>query len=272
MSDQLSELYSDILDGSYDCVDRIIWNAFSPMGRDPGALRIWWRTWFGSDKDLDNAHLMRMAGRFSRRLRAWPKAKAIPVVDCPPGERKHEMAEQYLSSHLVKPGLFMVLVAKSPAIVWDVQMTGTGKIGRKKPMPPYEFNGWTACSSPARPTPHGPIYYPSYAPRRSWQRAGANARPAPLPRASGLTYKFCRQMPGSARNVDWARKKAANPTHWAFRWANKSYQYFGSGSMLNSEDARRGPSSRALKGLLGGGERCPFRQLGSEDPRCQTVV
>jgi len=138
MSDQLSELHSDILDGSYDCVDRIILNAFSPMGRDPGALRIWWRTLFGSDKDLDNAHLMRMAGRFSRRVRAWAKAKGIPVVDCPPGERKHERAEQYLSSHSAETGLFMVLVAKSPAIVWDVQMTGTGKIGdiaRKKPMP-----------------------------------------------------------------------------------------------------------------------------------------
>jgi len=138
MSDQLSELYGDILDGSYDCVDRIVLNAFSPMGRDPGALRIWWRTLFGSDKDLDNAHLMRMAGRFSRRVRAWAKAKGIPVVDCPPGERKHERAEQYLSSHSVGPGLFMVLVAKSPANVWDVQMTATGKIGdiaRKKPMP-----------------------------------------------------------------------------------------------------------------------------------------
>ena len=138
MPDQLSELYSDILDGSYDCVDRIAINAFFPMGMRPGGVREWWRTLYGSDKDLDNAHLMRMAGRFSRRLRAWAKAKGVPVVDCPPGKRKHEIAEQYLSSHSVEPGLFMVLVAKSQAIVWDVQMTGTGKIGdiaRKKPMP-----------------------------------------------------------------------------------------------------------------------------------------
>jgi len=129
MSDQLCELYNELLDGSYDCVDRIIVNAFFPMGRDPGGLRVWWRTLYGSDKDLDDAHLMRMAGRFSRRVRAWAKARKVPVVDCPPGERKHEIAEQYLSSHSVDPGLFMVLVGKSQGIVWNVQMTGTGKIG-----------------------------------------------------------------------------------------------------------------------------------------------
>jgi hypothetical protein len=137
MPDQPSELYSDILDGSYDCVDRNIWNAFSPMGRVPGAMRIWWRTLCGSDKDLDSVHPMRMAGRFSRQVRAWAKAKAVPVGDCPPEERKHEMAEQYLPSQSVDPGLFVVLVAKSPAVVWDVRMTGTRKIGdiaRKKPV------------------------------------------------------------------------------------------------------------------------------------------
>ncbi|MHB2023751.1 MAG: hypothetical protein ACYCO3_10540, partial [Mycobacteriales bacterium] len=32
----------------------------------------WWRRWHdGSDDELDNAHLMRMAGRFARRVRAW---------------------------------------------------------------------------------------------------------------------------------------------------------------------------------------------------------
>lgn len=150
MADQLSELYGDLLDGSYDCVDRIALNAFFRMGMEPGGLRTWWRALHGSDADLDNAHLMRMAGRFSRRLRAWAKEKGIPVVDCPPGQRKHELAEEYLATHAVKPGLFLVLVSKSQAIVWDVRMSGTGKIGeiaRKKPMPyvnHYHFHIWDA--------------------------------------------------------------------------------------------------------------------------------
>jgi hypothetical protein len=87
MPDQLSEIYSDILDGSYDCVDRIVVNAFFPMGMRPGGARLWWRALYGCDDDLDNAHLMRMAGRLSRRPRAWAKAKGVPVVDCPPGQR-----------------------------------------------------------------------------------------------------------------------------------------------------------------------------------------
>src|ERR1017187_10717461 len=76
---------------------------------------------------------MRMAGRFSRRLRAWAKANNVPVVYCGAGERKHEIAEEHLSTKQVKPGLFLVLVSKAPALVWEAQMTGTGKLGQLVP-------------------------------------------------------------------------------------------------------------------------------------------
>jgi hypothetical protein len=108
------------------------------MGVNEGGFRCWWRLLNGSDEHLDNAHLMRMAGRFSRRLRAWAAAHKIPVVDCAVGERKHEVAEGYLATHEVRAGLFMILVFRSPALVWDVQKSGTGKIGNieaKKPRP-----------------------------------------------------------------------------------------------------------------------------------------
>ena len=110
MPDQLSTLYSDLLEGSYDCVDRVVLNAYFGMGQTGGGLRVWWRELFGSDENLDDNHLMRMAGRFSRRLRAWAKNNDIPVIYCSPGEEKHKMAEQHLATHEVKPGLFMVLV------------------------------------------------------------------------------------------------------------------------------------------------------------------
>lgn len=83
--------------------------------------------------------LMRMAGRFSRRLRAWAKANNVPVVYCSPGERKHETAEQHLSTHEVKAGLFLVLVSKAPALVWEAQMTGTGKLGQLAPKHPWPY-------------------------------------------------------------------------------------------------------------------------------------
>src|SRR5215471_19452678 len=60
--DGLSTLYQDLLGGSYDCVDRIVLNAYFRIGHDPGGSRVWWRALTGSDEILDNAYLMRLAG------------------------------------------------------------------------------------------------------------------------------------------------------------------------------------------------------------------
>ena len=40
MPDSLSERYEDLLSGSYDCVDRIVLNAYFRMGHDPGGFRL----------------------------------------------------------------------------------------------------------------------------------------------------------------------------------------------------------------------------------------
>ena len=92
MADGLSKRYADLLTGSYDCVDRIVWNAYFRMGHDPGGFRLWWRALTGPDETLNNTHLMRLAGGFSRRVRGYAKANGIPVVDCAAGERKHDLA------------------------------------------------------------------------------------------------------------------------------------------------------------------------------------
>src|SRR6516162_2022663 len=115
MTDRLSILYQDLLSGSYDCVDRIVLNAYFRMGHNPGGFRLWWRALTGSDETPENIYLMRMAGRFSRRVRGYAKAHAIPVIDCPAGHRKHDLTEQYLTQ-----GLFLVLVGRAQAPVWDV--------------------------------------------------------------------------------------------------------------------------------------------------------
>jgi len=41
MTDRLSILYQNLLSGSYDCVDRIVLNAYFRMGHDPGGFRVW---------------------------------------------------------------------------------------------------------------------------------------------------------------------------------------------------------------------------------------
>src|SRR6516225_7599188 len=112
MTDRLSTLYQDLLSGSYDCVDRIVLNGYFRMGHDPGGFRVWWRALTGSDETLANTYLIRMAGRFSRRVRGYAKAHAIPVIDCPAGQRKHDLAEEYLAKTTVTQGLFLVLVGR----------------------------------------------------------------------------------------------------------------------------------------------------------------
>ena len=133
MGDGLSTLYQDLLSGSYDCVDRIVLNAYFRMGHSPGGFRQWWRQLTGSDATLDNAHLMRLAGRFARRIRGYGKARNIPVVNCLVGERKHDIAQEYLAKTTISQGLFLVLIGRAKAPVWDI--SANHHIEKKKPMP-----------------------------------------------------------------------------------------------------------------------------------------
>jgi hypothetical protein len=128
--DELSERYGQLLGGSYDCVDRIVLNAYFSLGHNPGGFRVWWRRLHdGCEEQLDNTHLMRMAGRFSRRVRAWAAANQVPVIDCGRGDRKHRIAEDYLATHPVSRGVFLILVARAAATVWEVQRSAKGVIG-----------------------------------------------------------------------------------------------------------------------------------------------
>jgi hypothetical protein len=84
------------------------------------ASRFWWRRLHDDcDEQLDNTHLMRFAGRFARRLKAWGNANGVLVIYCKAGERKHLIAEEYLATHEVGTGVFLVLAAKAPASVWE---------------------------------------------------------------------------------------------------------------------------------------------------------
>jgi len=134
--DQLCELYEEFLEGTYDCMDRIVLNAWFPLGREGGGMRHWWRQLEGTDENLDTAHLMRMAGRFSRRLRAWAKAHGVPVQYCGAHEEKWEIAQEYLSSHKVERGVFLVLVSRAPGAVWELRKKdpkGKGTLVREWP-------------------------------------------------------------------------------------------------------------------------------------------
>jgi hypothetical protein len=129
MTDLFTERCGDLLTGSYDCPDRIVLNAYFSLGHSPGGFRVWWRRWHeGSDEQLDNAHLLRLAGRFARRVRASAQAHGIAVIDCKATDRKHQIAEAYLAEHPVRTGVFLILVARAPATVWKVSRSTAGVI------------------------------------------------------------------------------------------------------------------------------------------------
>jgi hypothetical protein len=140
--DPFSQHYSELLDGTYDVVDRLVLNAWFPLAMSPGGFRTWWRQLHdGSDDTLDNAHLMRAAGRFARRLRGWAHKHGIPVISCAAGERKHEVALKHLPADPHFRGVFAVLVARAPAPVWDVQRNERGGGGEHTPQAPTRRPG-----------------------------------------------------------------------------------------------------------------------------------
>ena len=135
--DPFCEQYMQYLDGTYDCLDRIVLNAYFILGQTGGGFRTWWRRLMGSDEQLDNTHLMRFAGRFSRRVRASAQKNNIPLIHCKPNERKHEIAQQYAPKDPLFQGIFCILVNRAPASVLEVKRFDNGSIDirRKQPYP-----------------------------------------------------------------------------------------------------------------------------------------
>src|SRR5213080_731024 len=81
--DNFTSYHEELLEGHYDCVDRIVVNAYFEYAQSAGGFRSWWRALMGSDETLDRAHLERMAGRFKRRLgEAHAKKNKIPFLLC----------------------------------------------------------------------------------------------------------------------------------------------------------------------------------------------
>lgn len=135
MEDQFSSYYKPQLQGRYDCVDRIVLNAYFRLGMNSGGFCHWWRRLTGDESTLDDTHLMRMAGRFARRVRAWATKSKIPVIDCKPGQKKYEIAQEYLPKDPSFVGIFLVLVARGPGLVWKAHRTKKGFVRLEKTWP-----------------------------------------------------------------------------------------------------------------------------------------
>src|SRR5262245_54496764 len=127
-NDAFSEYYAELLQGTYDCVDRIVLNAFYPLGQTGGGLRAWWRLLRGDDSHLDDEHLRDIAGSFSRRLHGFCVKQGIPLIEARAHDRKHELAQPYLPTDPKFCGLFLVIKSNAPAPIWEVKRNAEGRI------------------------------------------------------------------------------------------------------------------------------------------------
>jgi predicted transcriptional regulator len=130
--DHIIEHYHDIIEGNYDCVDRLVLNAYNPQLHTPGGFRIWYRDLKGTDKDLSNAVLIRMAGRFNRRVKAFCKSNHIHFQYCKVEERKHEIAEKLIPKDKSFTGIFAVLVSRSMSSLWEIKRFENGGMDIRK--------------------------------------------------------------------------------------------------------------------------------------------
>jgi hypothetical protein len=132
--DSLSEHYTPVLEGVYDCIDRIVLNAYCPMLITPGGVRNWYRIMENGDYDMSDANMMRYAGRFSRRVQSFCKKKNIPFVYFKTGERKHEEAEMIKPKDKSFIGIYAVFVSRAPSLLWEVKRFDNNSIDirRKK--------------------------------------------------------------------------------------------------------------------------------------------
>jgi len=132
MTDQFTDSSTDLLDGTCDCIDRIVIKAYNPLLHSGGGFRTWWRMLYGNDDTLDDTHLMRFAGHFSRRVKAFAAKNKISVIFCDRDDRNDELIKKYLPKSADRTGLFCIFVNRASASVLQAHRFGNCGIDIRK--------------------------------------------------------------------------------------------------------------------------------------------
>jgi hypothetical protein len=137
--DEFTKYYAPLLEDMYDVVDRITINARYNFACNPAGFRLWWHDRFGTFENLNDTTLMRLAGRFGRRVQGWAKKHDVPVVDCAKGVRKDQLIKDYMPSDPKFVGVFAIFTTRRPSPVWRVLRTPKNPtsfhVQRKEPHP-----------------------------------------------------------------------------------------------------------------------------------------
>ena len=128
LPDDFSSYVAELLHGSYDCVDRIALRAYFRLATTSGGFLTWWDKLF-PDKAPTQEYLRRMAGDFARRVKAFSEKHKIPLQYCEIGDRdKYQKAEKARPKDPNFQDVFLILVAKAPAPVWQIKKSRRGKL------------------------------------------------------------------------------------------------------------------------------------------------
>lgn len=128
LPDDFSIYVTELLHGSYDCVDRIALRAYFRLAHTSGGFLTWWNRLF-PDQAPTQEYLRRMAGDFARRVKAYSEKHKIPLQYCQMGQRnKYEKAEKARPRDPHFQGIFLILVARAPAPVWQIKRSRRGKL------------------------------------------------------------------------------------------------------------------------------------------------
>ena len=125
-TDDFTSYLGDLLDGVYDCTDRIALSAYFPLGQTSGGMLTWWNQ-LNPGAPLTEERLRDFAGCFARRIRAFAQKHHIPFECLGSGERKHDRAEQLRPADPAFEGVFAIFVGQASALVWQVRHNSKGQ-------------------------------------------------------------------------------------------------------------------------------------------------
>lgn len=126
--DVFAAYHAELIEASYDCVDRLVINCYYQLGQTGGGFRTFWRRWKGDDTHLSREGLRQAAGDFARRLKAHCQQHDILWIECGPDQKKYEVAREHRPKDPAFRGIFAVLVGRAPAPLWEVRRNAQDQI------------------------------------------------------------------------------------------------------------------------------------------------
>jgi len=128
LPDEFSSYIAELLLGSYDCVDRIALRAYFRLAQTSGGFLTWWNRLLPGEFPTQES-LRHMAGDFARRVKAFSQKHKIPLQYCDIGDRhKYEKAQKARPTDPNFQGIFLILVARAPAPVWQIKKSRRGQL------------------------------------------------------------------------------------------------------------------------------------------------